>query len=133
MAASAPGLFTVDYSGQGQAAAVNESGTVNSPSRPAPIGSVISLFATGEGQTSPALSSKPSLPVSVTIANWPDIQTIGGGQLHSVGAAPGEVAGVMQIDFRIPAGIAPGSAVPVSIRVGSRTSQFGVTIAVSGN
>ena len=78
VAASAPGLFTADSTGKGQAAAVNENGSINSASRPAPIGSVISLFATGEGQTSPqgvdgkpatAPFPKPSLPVSVTIGD----------------------------------------------------------------
>jgi uncharacterized protein (TIGR03437 family) len=140
VAASAPGLFTADYTGQGQAAALNQDGTINSPSRPAPIGNVISLFATGDGRTSPQgldgkLASgpfpKPSLPVRVVIAGWESI--IGGEQLQYVGAAPGEVAGVLQINVRIPAGITPGSAVPVYIIVGSTFGQFGVTIAVARN
>ena len=85
--ASAPGLFTANSTGKGQAAAVNEHGSINSASRPAPVGSVISLFDTGEGQTSPqgvdgktatAPYPKPRLPVSVTIADWPDTQTISG-------------------------------------------------------
>jgi uncharacterized protein (TIGR03437 family) len=124
VAASAPGLFTADYTGQGQAAAVNENGTINSPSRPAPIGSVISLFVTGEGQT--------SLPVSVAIAGWEFTQIIRGEQMQYVGA-PGEVAGVLRIDMRIPPGITPGSAVPVWVIVGNTFGQYGVTIAVSGN
>jgi uncharacterized protein (TIGR03437 family) len=74
---------------------------------------------------------KPSLPVRVVIAGWESI--IGGEQLQYVGAAPGEVAGVLQINVRIPAGITPGSAVPVYIIVGSTFGQFGVTIAVARN
>ena len=74
--ATAPGLFTADGTGAGQAAAINQDGTINSASNPAPIGSVISLYATGGGQTLPAgmdgqVSTLPlarqSLPVLVSI------------------------------------------------------------------
>ena len=44
-------------------------------------------------------------------------------------AAPGEVAGVMQINAIIPAGVT-GSTVPVSVQIGSASTQNGVTIAV---
>ena len=141
VADSAPGLFTADSTGNGQAAAVNENGSINSASTPASIGSVISLFATGEGQTSPRGSDgkpatapfpTPNLSISVTIGGGQNAQTISGKQLQYVGGAPGEVAGVMQINVRIPAGITPGSAVPIFIIVGNGTSQQ-VTIAVSGN
>jgi uncharacterized protein (TIGR03437 family) len=134
LAGSAPGLFTRGSTGQGQAAAVNQNGAVNSSSTPTPIGSVISLFATGEGQTSPpgangkpAATPLPTPILQVTV-------TIGGvtvSDLQYVGSVPGEVAGLLQINAVIPSGVTPGSAVPVSIRVGEATSQAGVTIAVS--
>ena len=136
VAASAPGLFTQDSSGGGQAAAVNQDGSVNTPSTPARIGSVISLFATGEGQTLPPGSDgtpasgtppTPILPVNVTIGG------VTVNELQYVGGAPGEVAGLLQINVQIPASVTPGSAVPVLIRVGGATSQSGVTIAVSAN
>ena len=44
-----------------------------------------------------------------------------GGQLATVtyhGVAPGLVAGVMQINAQIPAGITPGAAVPVAVSAG---------------
>jgi uncharacterized protein (TIGR03437 family) len=135
VAASDPGLFTLDSTGKGQAAAVNQDGSFNTPSTPARISSVISLFATGEGQTSPpgvdgkpatAPLPTPNLPVNVTIGGV----TVNG--LQYVGAAPGEVAGLMQINVAIPGGITPGNTVPVVIRVGDATSQAGVTISVSG-
>jgi uncharacterized protein (TIGR03437 family) len=37
----------------------------------------------------------------------------------------------LQINGVIPAGVTPGSAVPVVIKVGGATSQAGATIAVS--
>src|SRR4029077_1893899 len=54
LTATAPAFFTADSSGKGQAAAVNQDNLSNSPSHPAPIASVITLYATGEGQTSPS-------------------------------------------------------------------------------
>jgi uncharacterized protein (TIGR03437 family) len=65
----------------------------------------------------------PNLPVTATV----------GGQNATViyaGGAPGEVAGLMQTNVQIPAGIATGNSVPVVLRVGSASSQSGVTIAV---
>ncbi len=44
-------------------------------------------------------------------------------------AAPDEVAGVMQINASIPAGVT-GNAVPVSVQIGTVSTQNGVTIAV---
>ena len=129
---SAPGLFTFDSSGSGQAAALNQDGSINSSERPALPGSVIVLFATGEGRTSPPgvtglLASeappRPILPVSVAIGGEP-------AQILYAGGAPGQIAGLMQINARIPNGAVPGD-VPVIVQVGGASSQPGVTIAVS--
>jgi len=135
LASSAPALFTADSSGKGQAAALNQDGSINSATHAASIGSIIVLFATGEGQTSPGgvdgrLAQSPLphpiLPVTVTI----------GGQTVTplyAGGAPGEVAGVMQINVQIPPGITPATTTPVTIQVGNAASQPGVIIAVAGN
>lgn len=132
LASSAPALLTADSSGRGQAAAVNAGNQPNNASHPASTGTVVTLYATGEGLTSPAgidgkLGSaplpRPVLPVTVTI----------GGQTATVQFAGGEsgtVAGVMRLDVRIPSGIQPGSAVPVVLLVGGASSPPGVTIAV---
>jgi len=134
LAGSAPGLFTIDSTGQGQAAAVNQNGSINSSSTPVPIGGIISLYATGEGQSSPSgVDGKRAvapLPTPVLRVNV----SIGGvtiNDLQYAGGAPGEVAGLLQINVAIPTSVTPGSAVPVIIRVGEATSQAGVTIAVS--
>ena len=63
------------------------------------------------------------LPVSVRI----------GGQaaaVHYAGAAPGFVAGAMQINVQIPSGVEPGPKVPISLIVGDLASPPGVTVAV---
>jgi uncharacterized protein (TIGR03437 family) len=135
VAPSAPGLFTADSTGKGQAAARIQAGTYNSPGNPEKIGGLINLYATGEGQTSPAgIDGKlaedslptPVLPVAVTIGGQP-------ATVMEKSGAPGLVAGVMWILATIPSGIMPGDAVPVTIQVGNASSQSGVTIAVAGN
>jgi len=136
--AAAPGLFTADGTGAGQAAAINQDGTINSASNPAPIGTVISLYATGGGQISPAgvagqVSTSPlatqSLPVQVYVGEQMVLSTA---QLQYAGPAPGEIAGLMQINVPLLPGLRTGSAVPVAINVGSAlsSSQSNVTIAV---
>ena len=132
--ATAPGLFTADASGSGQAAVLNQDGvTVNGPANPAPVGSVISLFATGEGQTDPpGVDGKPAntAPLPKPLATV--TVTIGGinAEVVYAGAAPTLVAGVLQVNVRIPLGVTPGNAVPVIVRVGNQSSQLGVTLAV---
>jgi uncharacterized protein (TIGR03437 family) len=134
VAADSPGLFTSDAGGKGQAAALNENGTFNMANASAPAGSIVSLFATGEGLTTPAgVDGKAgSSPLPRPRLN---VQAVIDGQLAEVlyaGGVLGAVAGVMQVDVRVPAGTRAGS-VPLSIMVGTVTSQPGVTIAVSGN
>ncbi len=131
---ASPGLFTTDSSGQGQAAAVNENGRLNSAANPAAPGSIIALYATGEGQTNPAGSSgrvvggdvnalpQPLQKVVVLIQGIP-------AQILYAGAAP-SAAGLMQINVRIPASVAPSDRVLVDLAVGSFAAQPGVTIAV---
>jgi uncharacterized protein (TIGR03437 family) len=75
-----PGLFTSDGSGRGQAAVINQDGTLNSNENAAAAGSVIVLYGTGEGQTTPVGEDgkpasadtlpRPVLPAQVTVG-WP--------------------------------------------------------------
>ncbi len=132
-AASAPGLFTLDQSNAGPAAAVNADGQINSPGHPVALGGYISLYATGEGQTEAAGADgkiataplpHPVLPVSVTIGGQPANVTY-------YGAAPGQVAGLMQVNVQIPDGVAPGGYVPVFLKIGDTSSQLGVTLSVA--
>ncbi len=131
VAPTAPGIFTVS-SGTGVAAAINQDGTVNSPVDPAPVGSVITLYATGEGVTQPASADgtpatspfpQPALPVTLTI----------GGSLVEIlfaGEAPG-FSGLLQINARVPAVLAAGAgSLPVTLRIGTASSQTGVMIEV---
>jgi uncharacterized protein (TIGR03437 family) len=137
--ASAPSIFTLTGSGKGQGAILNFNTAnggfvVNGPQAPAARTSIVSVYATGFGQTNPpgvdgsvtnpfATIPRPVLPVSATI----------GGKTATVlfaGAAPGFVAGVIQANLIVPPDSAAGPAVPIVITVGTQSSQDGVTMAV---
>ncbi len=135
VAPAAPGLFTVS-GGAGQVVALQESGCCNSSTNPARRGEVLVLYATGEGQTNPpgrdgslaeyatlAEFPRPLLPVSVLIGGQP-------AEILYAGAAPGFVAGLMQINLRIPATAPTGDAIPITLRVGEATSRSGVTLSL---
>jgi uncharacterized protein (TIGR03437 family) len=48
-----PGIFRLQIGQSGQAVAINQDGTLNGPTNPAPRGSVVASWGTGYGQTSP--------------------------------------------------------------------------------
>ncbi len=122
IAASAPRLYPGIF---------NQDGSLNSPGNPAPAGSIVVLYATGQGVTNPpsgtgraavAPSPSPVAPVLVTI----------GGQNAEIlfaGLAPA-TAGVMQVNVKLPAAIGRDAAVSVYLSVGEATSQQGVTLAI---
>ncbi|MGA2739646.1 MAG: hypothetical protein ABSG65_19680 [Bryobacteraceae bacterium] len=125
-----PALFTVG-SGTGNAVVVNQDGSLNSDAHPAPQGSTVVLYATGEGQTSPAgVTGQPAqapfplpvLPVSLTMGGIP-------AGVVFAGEAPGFV-GVMQINATVPSGFVPPGDLALVLTVGTYQSPSGVTIAV---
>jgi uncharacterized protein (TIGR03437 family) len=100
------------------------------PSNPAAANDVLILFATGLGQTSSPLNTGRIVPGGPPFfTTQPVTITVGGKQvtaLYSV-AVPG-FAGLTQVAFQLPAGIAPGTAA-LSLSVGGVTSNT-VNIAV---
>jgi uncharacterized protein (TIGR03437 family) len=133
VAAAAPALFSLDASGRGGGAFLNQDGTVNGPARPAVRGEVVVLYANGLGQMSP-VPGDGEVPVAPDLPRLTPPPTVRiGGVLADVvyaGAAPGMVAGVVQINVRVPDGVAPGDAVPVEIQAGGAISGAVVTLAV---
>ena len=53
VAATAPGLFAQNASGSGPGAILNQDNSLNGPGHPAAKGSIVQMFMTGEGQTTP--------------------------------------------------------------------------------
>jgi uncharacterized protein (TIGR03437 family) len=132
LAEAAPALFTIDASGKGQGAVVNQDGTINSASQPAPRGSIVSFYGTGAGITGLQLRTgqlvgatlpSPLLSVEAFVAGIP-------AQVQYAGGSPGEVTGLLQVNVQIPPEISPGTAVPIQLRVGGVFTQPGVTIAI---
>jgi uncharacterized protein (TIGR03437 family) len=127
-----PALFTSDGSGQGQLAALNQDGTVNSASNPAAKGSIVVLYGTGVGVLNPPVSDgtlTSSTPFPIPLS---PIQVSIGGQTATVlyaGAAPGLVAGTIQVNARIPAGVSTGNAAVV-LFAGASSSPANCTVAV---
>jgi uncharacterized protein (TIGR03437 family) len=130
--ASKPAIFTQNSSGSGPGAILNQDFNLNTPSNPAGRGSIVQIYATGEGQTNPAgvtglvansVFPKPTQDVSVTIGGQP-------AQVAYVGAAPTLVTGVLQLNVTVPQNVTPGPAVPIVVTVGGNPSPAGVTLAV---
>ncbi len=133
IAAVAPGIFTSESSGKGQGAIVNQDGTINSESNPAAAGSIVFVYATGEGQTTPGgVDGKPADSPAPTPTGQPVTATVGGAsaQVLYAGGVPGLVAGLLQVNVQLPAGVTLGSFVPIVLTIGGKSSQIGVTLAV---
>ena len=128
-----PGIFTMDSTGQGQAAMLNEDFTLNGSANPAAKGSIVMFYASGGGQTDPPgvdgeitrnVLARPRLPVRVWIQDRE-------AEVLYAGAAPEIVSGVMQVNIRLPIDVPSGNQVSVTMRVGTwGPSQEGVTMAV---
>jgi len=130
---SAPGIFALDATGSGQGAIVNLDGSINGPSNPIQAGSYVSVYMTGEGQTDPpgedgriatGASPRPVLPVKASVGGID-------AEVQYAGAAPGYLAGLMQVNVKVPVNVTPGPAVPLVITVGEAASQPGITMAVA--
>ncbi len=128
---AAPGIFTAGGTGTGGAAALNADGTPNSALNPAPRGTPIVLYLTGEGQTAPAGQDGRIILTDVRTPLLPVAATIGGepATVLYAGSAPMLVSGVCQINLLIPQDLAPGTQ-PVEVQIGGIPTQQGVTIAV---
>ncbi len=128
---AAPALFTLNQGGSGQAAAQTDS-LPNSSQYPAARGSVIVLYGTGEGQTTPAGQDgllaltapypAPIAPVTVQIDGKPAV-------VQYAGTAPEDVAGILQVNAVVPADATAGD-VPVVLQIGTHTSRSDVTVNV---
>jgi uncharacterized protein (TIGR03437 family) len=116
---AAPYIFA-DYQ-TGFSSALNQDGSVNSPGNPAKPGSVVTTFATGCGPRiftdGQIVSSDSALPLLLPTS------VLGGFGKTSLevlyaGDAPTLVAGVCQINFRLPASLAPFKTYSFQLEVG---------------
>ncbi len=114
-----PAIFTIDGSGRGPAAALNEDGSLNSEDNPAKVGSIIVLYITGAGEpiTSERTGTIATEPggalkrkVTVKIGNFFSPPSSEGEVLYA-GDSPGSVRGLVQLNVRIPTDLIDHGAV----------------------
>ena len=146
VASASPGIFTINQSGSGQAAVLNQDTTLNASSNPAAAGSIIVLYGTGQGQVSPAVLDGEAAPGAPSLANTVAVPTSDGktclnnqpsvcvafgnsafGDIKFSGLAPGYI-GLWQINVAIPSGVT-GNAVPVRVIINGAPSNT-VSVAV---
>jgi uncharacterized protein (TIGR03437 family) len=133
VAPTAPAVFTVDGS---HAVALNQDGTINSANNPAPVGSIVAVWATGLGPIHPpqpdGAEVVPPLPDNLLQAGveawWFTLHPPFGASLSPApvpvtyaGPAPYLVSGTSQVNFQIPAN-------PSGIIVISPTPTFYLTV-----
>ena len=128
-----PAVFTTNLGTDGPAVALNQDGSLNSVARPAARGSVVSLWATGTGQTLPASVDGQAAPAGTLLHTKLPVSIAIGGQDAEVpfaGAAPG-FAGLTQINVRVPANVIPGAASVKMTVGGTPLNQGAITIWVA--
>jgi uncharacterized protein (TIGR03437 family) len=130
--ASAPAIFSQASNGLGSGSILNQDLSTNTPANPAVKGSIVAVFGSGEGQTTPPgldgvvavlpLLPKPLLSVSAQVGGI-------AAEVTYAGAAPGFAAGSLQINVRIPPN-APAGATSIQIKIGEVVSQSGLTVSI---
>lgn len=134
VAVSAPGVYTANGTGAGQAAAFNYDAatgayTLNTESSGAPKGSVIVFYVTGAGGagtdgmlvTAPATAPNPAVSVTAGAAT---------ATVLYAGGVVGLVEGLMQINAQLPTEMLAGKALPLTVTINGQASQSGVTVTV---
>jgi uncharacterized protein (TIGR03437 family) len=145
VAEAGPGLFSMEAGGTGQALALNQDGTLNSAENPAPKGSTVTLFGSGQGGVNPpvpdgqapaALSETVASPVADGGACLTQQQAVcvaigsAFGEITFSGLAPGFV-GLWQLNVKIPDKdtVLTGPAVSVRAVIHRRASNV-VSLAI---
>jgi uncharacterized protein (TIGR03437 family) len=135
---TAPTLFAANATGKGQAAALNEDFSSNSPTRRAKKGSYVILFGTGTGVKLVTGNGQAVVPNDgeaatgnplIVTAEKPEVMI--GGRAANVafsGLAPGLV-GLWQLNVQIPNDAPSGGSIEVTVNIGKRSANR-VTLAV---
>jgi len=127
---ASPAILTLDFTGTGQGAILNQDYSVNGTFSPAPRGSAVMIYLIGAGATSPASADGSVTPAANALALQPVTVTIDGipAQVPYSGGAPQAVAGLTQINAVVPSNARTGVPIPVSVQIGAWQTQAGVTM-----
>jgi uncharacterized protein (TIGR03437 family) len=129
---ASPALFTMNASGTGQGAILNQNMSVNSFLNPAMRGSIVSLYGTGLGELTGDAETGALVGDELPRVSQPIKVYVGGviAELLYAGGSPGLVNSVTQLNVRIPPNARSGTAVPVSVAAGDELSNGLVTLAI---
>ena len=152
-APSAPGVFTVSGTGQGQAAVMFAGTTAlaappgaGEGSRPARAGDVLEIYATGLGAVEPPIADgrNSCAPDGICLADgsnvalrhttarprvWIGAYELAPENIRFSGLAP-SLAGMNLVVIEVPPNLAPSAVAELRLAVGGRISQSDVTIAI---
>jgi uncharacterized protein (TIGR03437 family) len=110
-----PGIFRLQIGESAQAVALNQDGTLNGPTNPASPGSIVAVWGTGYGQTTPPCPiGGLNLPYAAPLSPGTSVlmTSLDGAKpapVQYAGSAPTLVCGVQQINFQVPVDAAPGT------------------------
>ena len=128
IAASSPGIFSVDGSGKGQGHVYishpDFTQTLADAAHPAKAGDVVVIYCTGLGEVSPPVAAGSPAPADhLTSAVNPVTATIGGvpAEVQFAGL-PAGFAGLYQVNVKVPKGVTPGSKVVLTISQAGQVS-----------
>jgi uncharacterized protein (TIGR03437 family) len=112
--AASPGLLTINGTGSGQVSAINQDGTVNNAAHPAKAGSMLSLFATGQGVVDGMPPDGQIAQGTIYTSRNPRVfinsDFVPDGDVQFSGLAPGYV-GLWQINVKVPANVPPSDVI----------------------
>ncbi|HLY19394.1 MAG TPA: hypothetical protein VKR61_19340 [Bryobacteraceae bacterium] len=127
-----PGIFA---NSAGLALALNQDGSINTQQNPAAIGSIVTVFVNGAGLQTPTPADGTRAPFGPRLAAplaasvqglsqvyagdyWPTLENC---KVLYAGAAPGEIAGLLQVNFGLGTNVIPSSGpygTPIQVVVG---------------
>lgn len=111
LAEAAPGLFTLDGTGIGAGAILNQDNSVNGPDHPASPGSVVQIFATGGTSSQRAQVTISGIDAQVTFA----------GPMGN---------GLLQINVVVPFSVTANAAAPLTLQLDKLFAPAGVTLKI---
>ena len=114
-----PGIFLLG--GASAPAVENTDGSVNSPANPLPRGGALIIYATGLGATNKQGQFDVTAATVTAVLNGVEMP------VSFSGLAPG-FTGLYQVNVILPAGVAPGLGIPLTLKVSGSASN---TVSVS--
>ena len=126
LAATAPGVFSMNANGLGDGAIRHADYSVVSQASPAKPGEIVQVYLTGLGAVNPAVPDGTAAPTSpLAKVTAPVTAFIGGIQVSNIqfqGLSPG-LASLYQLNLQIPSNVGPGSQ-PLEVQTASGSSSM---------